>query len=127
MTVYANVNLKSKCLEDMLENLGRHFLYQRMKEIGGLSQVPEQLRRQRFLDTHVRPATDKALTAATIHGEDEAMAKKMQENRRQLDALRVALGHHAERMPPQSFANLSKTRAARKICRRCRMTARSLR
>jgi hypothetical protein len=104
-------------IKDMLENPGRHFLYQRMKEIGGLSQVPEQLRPQRFLDTHLRPATDKALAAATIHWEDDVMAKKMQENRKRLDALRVALGHHAERMPPQSFANLPKTRAAREIRR----------
>jgi len=102
-------------VKDMLENPARHFLYQRMKEIGGLSQVPEQLRPQRFLDIHVRPTTDKALAAATVNWENDAMAKKMQQNRKRLDALRVALGHHAERMPPQSFANLPKTRAAREV------------
>ncbi|MGH8652483.1 MAG: hypothetical protein ACREYE_10045 [Gammaproteobacteria bacterium] len=98
-----------------MENPARHFLYQRIKEIGGLSQVLEQLRSQRFLDIHLRPATDKALAAATVNWEDDAMAKKMHENRKRLNALRVALGHHAERTPPQSFANLPKTRAAREV------------
>ena len=97
----------------MLENPGRHFLYQRIKQIGGLSQVPEQLRPQRFLDTHLRPATDKAVAATRIDWEDAAMVKKMQENRKRLDALRVALGNHAEQTPPRSFANLPKSRAAR--------------
>jgi hypothetical protein len=52
-----------------------------------------------------------------INWEDNAMAKKMQENRKRLDALRVALGNHAEQTPPQSFANLPKTRAAREVRR----------
>jgi hypothetical protein len=102
---------------DMLEKPGRHFLYQRIKEVTGLSQIPEQLRPQRFLDQHLRAATDKALTAATINWGDEpmaeAMAKKMQDNRKRLDNLRVALGNHAETTPPESFAQLPKTRAAR--------------
>ena len=41
------------------------------------------------------------------------MARKMQENRKRLDALRIALGTHAERTPPVSFAALPKTRMAR--------------
>jgi hypothetical protein len=107
----------SRGVKDMLENPGRHFLYQRMKEIGSLGQVPEQLRPQRFLDTHLRPATDTAVAATTINWNDDSMAKKMQENRKRLDALRVALGNHAERKSPQSFANLPKTRAAREARR----------
>jgi hypothetical protein len=103
--------------KDMMENPGRHFLYQRMKEITALGQIPEQLRPQRFLDQHLRGATDKALAAATINWGEEplslSMAKKMQENRKRLDALRIALGHHAEKAPPQTFAVLPKTRAAR--------------
>lgn len=63
-------------VKDMLENPARHFLYQRIKEIGGLSQVLEQLRSQRFLDIHLRPATDKALAAATVNWEDDAMAEE---------------------------------------------------
>jgi len=102
---------------DMVEKPGRHFLYQRIKEITGLSQIPERLRPQRFLDQHLRAATDKALTAATINWGEEpmaaAMAKKMQDNRKRLDNLRIALGNHAEATPPESFAQLPKTRVAR--------------
>jgi len=100
-------------VNDMLENPGRHFLYTRMKEVGGLSQIPEQLRPQRFLETHLRPATDKALAAATVNWGDDRMARKMHGNRKRLDALRIALGAHLGRMPPRSFANLPKTRMAR--------------
>jgi hypothetical protein len=100
-------------VKDMLENPARHFLYQRIKEVSGMGQIPNQLRPQRFLDQHLRPATDKALAAATFNWDDDEMAKKMQENRKRLDALRVALGHHADKTPPQSFSTLPKTRAAR--------------
>lgn len=104
-------------VKDMLEKPVRHFLYQRMKEIGGLSQVPEQIRPQRFLEAHLRPTTDKALAAANIDWDDNAMAKKMQSNRKRLDTLRVALGKHAEQNPPKSFAHLPQTRAAREVRR----------
>jgi hypothetical protein len=100
-------------IKDQLQNPGRHFVVQRMKEVGGLSQIPEQLRPQRFLDSHLRPATDKALAAATVNWADDAMAKRMQENRKRLDALRVALGNHAVSSPPAHSAKLPKTRAAR--------------
>jgi hypothetical protein len=83
----------------------------------GLGPIPEQLRPQRFLDQHLRSASDKAVTAATINWRDdpmgEMMAKKMPGNRKRLDALRVALGNHAEKNAPRSFARLPKTRAAR--------------
>lgn len=104
-------------VRDMLEKPGRHFLYQRIKEISGLGQIPEGLRPQRFLDQHLRSATDKALAAATINWGDDpmanVMAKKMQDNRKRLDNLRIALGNHAETTPPETFAQLPKTRAAR--------------
>lgn len=99
--------------KDQLENAGRHFVVQRMKELGSLSQIPEQLRPQRFLDSHLRPATDKALAAATINWGDDGMAKRMQENRKRLDALRVTLGKHAEGFVPTVVSLLPQTRAAR--------------
>jgi hypothetical protein len=104
-------------VKDMLENPGRHFLYQRMKQITALGLMPKQLRPQRFLDQHVRSASDRAVTGATINWQNddmgEIMAKKMQKNRKRLDALRVALGNHAEKNLPRSFVQLPKTRAAR--------------
>ena len=98
---------------DLIENPGRHFLYQRIKEVGGLSQVPEHLRPQRFLEHHLRPATDAALAAANLKWQDEVMARRTYKHRKRLDSLRIALGEHARTTPPQSFAYLPKTRAAR--------------
>lgn len=102
-------------IDDMLKNPARHFLYQRTKEVNELGRVPENLRPQSFLDRHLRSATDKALVAANINWEDTLMAKKMQNNRKRLDALRVVLSNRAERTPPQTFAELPKTLAARGI------------
>jgi hypothetical protein len=83
----------------------------------GLGPVPEQLRPQRFLDQHVRSASDRTITATTINWQNdemgEIMAEKMRKNRKRLDALRVALGNHAEKNLPRSFAQLPQTRAAR--------------
>jgi hypothetical protein len=100
-------------VRDMLENPGRHFLYQRIGEVSRLSQIPEEFRPQRFLDQHLRPMTDKAVAATTINWEDPRMAKKMHENRRRVDSLRIALGQHAEDNPPQSFAAVPMTRSVR--------------
>ncbi len=107
-------------IQDMIGRPGHHFLYRRIQEVSGLSQVPDQLRPQLFLEQHLRPATDRALAAANIRWENEAMAKKLQAKRKHLDALRVALGHQASKMPPQSFAFLPKTRASRDVTREMR-------
>ena len=99
--------------KDMTEHHMRHFLYQRMSEIGGLSQIPETLRPQRFLEQHLRPATDKALAATQIEWNDEKIEKKMLVNRKHLDTLRIALGDYAEKNPPRSFALHPKRRVTR--------------
>ncbi len=100
-------------IRDLLENPGRHFLVQRIEEISGLSRVPEALRPQQFLDQRLRPTTDRALAAATADWEDSTMAKKTRENRKRLDALRVALGELAAKSNRRSFARLPETRVVR--------------
>lgn len=112
-----DTNCCARGVKDMLANPGRHFLYQRMKEVNSLSQIPETLRPQRFLDQHLRPTTDKAVAAAGINWEETELATKMQDNRKRLDALRVALGNLAESSPPKSFAAIPETRVAREIRR----------
>jgi hypothetical protein len=57
---------------DMLDNPGRHFLYQRIKEVSGLSQMPEQLRAQQFLERQLRPTTDRALAAVLCSSTQDA-------------------------------------------------------
>jgi len=98
---------------DTLENPARHFLYQRIREVATLSQIPEQLRVQRFLDQHLLPTTNLALVAANINWHDEAMAKRTHEQRKRLDALRIALGNYELKRQKQSPAHLPKTRVSR--------------
>ena len=107
----------SKCcprgIKDMIGNHMRHFIYQRMQEVSGLSQIPETLRPQRFLEQHLRPATDKAVAATQVEWNDEKIEKKMQSSRKHLDTLRIALGDYAEKNPPRSFSLHPKRRVSR--------------
>lgn len=100
-------------VQDMLENPARHFLYQRMRDVAAIGQVPESLRIQAFLEQYLRPATDRALAAASVNWQDDEMAKKTRDHRKRLDNLRISLGHHAETHPPRSFASVPLPRAAR--------------
>jgi hypothetical protein len=109
----ADTNCCPRGTKDQVENPARHFLYQRIAEVGALSPIPQEMRPERFLDTTLRPMTDRALAAATINWEDDKMAKKTQKNRKRLDALRVTLGDLAEHHNSQSFSVLPRTRAAR--------------
>lgn len=105
-------------IQDMLQRPSRHFLFQRMKEMSALSQVPERMRTQTYLEQNLRPASDRAVTASNMRWQDETFAKKTRELRKRLDALRTALGHEASKTPLRSFAYLPKTRAARDVQQR---------
>lgn len=100
-------------LKDMTGNPKRHYVVQRMQEVAELSRFPEPIRAQRFLELFMRPTTDTALQAASQAVGDESFAKKLQQNRKRLDALRVALGNQLEKAPPHSYAEVPETRAAR--------------
>ena len=100
-------------VKDMLENPARHFLYQRIEDVAELGRTPESLRAQTFLERHLRPTTDHALTAANINWSDEAMANRTRNQRKRLDALRVAFSHQWEAAPPRSFASVPLRRAVR--------------
>ena len=97
----------------MTESPKRHFVVQRMQQVAQLSQFPETIRAHRFLELNMRPTTDRALQAASQAIGDEALAKKLQKNRKRLDAMRVALGRQLEKSPPHSYAAVPETRAAR--------------
>jgi hypothetical protein len=100
-------------VQDMLENPARHFLYRRLEDVAELGRTPESLRAQTFLERHLRPTTDHALAAANINWPEEAMAKKTRDQRKRLDALRVAFSHQWEATPPRSFASVPLRRAVR--------------
>jgi hypothetical protein len=100
-------------VQDMLDNPARHFLYRRMEDVAELARTPESQRVPMFLERHLRPTTDHALTAANINWSDEAMANKTRNQRKRRDALRVAFSYQWEAAPPQSFASLPLRRALR--------------
>lgn len=100
-------------VRDMLENPARHFLYRRMEDVAELGRTPESLRAQAFLERHLRPTTDHALTAANINWSDDVMVNKTRNQRKRLDALRVAFSHQLEAAPPRSFASAPLRRAVR--------------
>jgi hypothetical protein len=100
-------------IQDMIENPARHFVYRRIEDVADLGRMPESLRAQTFLERQLRPTTDHALAAANINWSDDAMANKTRNQRKRLDALRVAFSHQWEATPPRSFASVPLRRAIR--------------
>ena len=117
--MFANRNMHAcpRGVDDMLDNPVRAFVVQRAEEIAAIGAVPPSMRPQVFLDSHVRPATDRALAATKIDwGENEAglkLGKKLAAHRKRIDDLRIALGARAHQAPPVSFALQPSTRLAR--------------
>lgn len=101
---------------DMLQSPGRHFLFQRTREVAGLSQIPESLRPQRFLEEHLRPASDRALVAKELPL-PEQLQKKAETQSKRLNDLRVALGAYAQKRRDATFAQHPTTRLAREANR----------
>lgn len=100
----------------MLQSPGRHFLFQRTREVAGLSQIPESLRPQRFLEEHLRPASDRALVAKELPL-PEQLQKKAEGQSKRLNDLRVALGAYAQKRRDATFAQHPTTRLAREANR----------
>ncbi len=100
--------------KDMLDNPVRHSLIQRSGEIRRLSAIPEQLRAQRFMEETLRPATDAAVFSESLPLEaQENLAKRMSENRKVLERLRVGLGKFVQESRAVSFSQIPQRRAAR--------------
>jgi hypothetical protein len=104
-------------LRDMLEHPARHFMYQRMKDVGALSAIPEHLRAGVFLEDMVRPASDMAVRAAALDYNDEALNSKLHKHRKRLDQLRLALSDYNDARPGIAFALPPQRRAVRESTR----------
>jgi len=117
--LFANRNTLAcpRGVDDMLENPFRSFVVQRAHEVAELGLIPDDLRPQTFLDSHVRPVTDRILAASKIRwNENESEQKlslKLSSHRKRMDDHRIALGERASRRPPQSFALPPQTLIAR--------------
>jgi hypothetical protein len=99
---------------DMLQRPALHFMHQRIAEISQLGNPPQSLRVSTFLDRKLRPLTDHALSAANLKWDDAALGKRMMEQRKRLDALRVTLGDLAESSQVRSTSPLPLRRVSRK-------------
>ena len=99
--------------KDMLDNPVRHSLVQRSGEIQRLTDVPQHLRGQRFLEETLRPATDAAVFAESLSFGAERLAKRMKENRKILERLRVGLGEFLERGSVASYSRIPRRRVER--------------
>lgn len=99
-------------INDMTQAPGRHFLYQRSREIAGLGKIPESLRPSQFLEEYLRRASDQALLATRL-ALSEKLAHKMVKQSKRLNDLRIVLGPYAQERRNASFARHPVTRVAR--------------
>jgi hypothetical protein len=100
--------------EDMVSKRARHFLFQRSREIGRLSAIPESIRAGRFLEEHLRPASDRALLASRVPL-PKALSDKVSKQRERLDDLRVVLGEYELSRVAPTYSKLPLTFSARQL------------
>ena len=99
---------------DMVDNPVRHSVFQRSLEVQRLSNVPEQHRAQQFLEETLRPATDAAVFSESLSFDSqEQLAKRMSDNRKRLERLRVGLGRFVREHRADSFSPIPLRRAMR--------------
>ena len=107
-------NCCPKSVRDMLDHPVRHSLVQRSGEIRRLSDVPEHLRAPRFLEETLRPGTDAAVfSESLLFAGAEHLAKRMSQNRKVLERLRVGMGRFVQEEPVVSFSQIPLRRALR--------------
>lgn len=100
--------------KDMLDNPVRHGVVQRSQEIQRLSDVPDHIRAQQFLEETLRPATDAAVFAESLSFSSETgLGSRLREKRKVLERLRVGLGRFVQEGPVESFSQKPLRRAQR--------------
>ena len=97
----------------MMHNGHRHFLFQRIQEVNGLSQIPETLRPRKFLEDHVRAASDYANIAQYLELPED-VSKAVKAKAKELANLRLALSAYDSRIRDKaSYSKHPLTLAAR--------------
>ncbi len=96
-------------VEDMLEDPRRHFLVTRAKEIEQLSRVPEADRADLYLETWLRPASDRATLAARLNPKLRTQRKRLDRWRETLGELRIR-----DRTQPPSLSKVPTRKRVRR-------------
>lgn len=105
-------------LTDMLENPGKHFAYQRMRQLDALGRIPSSMRAREFVDNDLRQLTEDLIKATSFDLGDDKLEKRLVLHRRRLDGLRVMLSKHLAREVRQTTAITLATRRAREATTR---------
>jgi len=106
-------NCCERGITDMLENPGKHFAYQRMRQLDSLGRVPSSMRAREFVDNELRQLTEDLIKATGFELGDEQLEKRLVLHRRRLDGLRVMLSKHLAREVTRTMAATLATRRAR--------------
>lgn len=81
----------------MLANPRRHFLIRRLGEVAQMSETPDSIRAQRYMEEILRPATDMMVRACKVE-------PFLETSRRRLESWRYTLGAIAVAERPVSFS-----------------------
>jgi hypothetical protein len=99
--------------QDTLADPRRHFVFTRMEEVGAISQVPPQLRPTQYLDSVLRPATDR-LGRVLQSALPDKVKIRLEKERRKLDGWRHTLGEISRNQPGATAAVTPIRRASRR-------------
>ena len=97
---------------DTIRDPRRHFVFTRMEEVGAISQVPPQLRPNQYLDTVLRPATDRLGRPMQAELSTEIRGR-LERERRKLDGWRE-LGEMSRTQPVTTFGATPERRITRR-------------
>ena len=109
-----NTHCCPKGVSDMLQHPSRHFIYQRSRQIGELSQAPEGIVRiQTYLDNEVRRVSDDVATVANFSSLNSGLKKSLAKRQERLGRFRKAVGRLAEASPIVTPSLIPLSRQAR--------------
>jgi hypothetical protein len=91
-------------VRDMIGRPARHALYQRAREIEGLSGTPQSLRVARYLDERVRRVSDDVASMAGFSSLADELRERFAKKQGEVSRFRQAMAHLAEVLPTDSVA-----------------------
>jgi hypothetical protein len=91
-------------VQDMIKRPVRHALYQRAREIEGISQTAPSLRAARYLDERVRRVSDSVAAIASLQNLGEELQRRLLKKQGDMSLFRQSMAYFAESSPSESIA-----------------------